>query len=60
MFIVREIHSLCCGANRDENVSADVMDEIVRALEKATFELMSVADHIKISCESPTGSEKNL
>lgn len=60
LFIVREIHSLCGDVNRVENLGTDVMYEVVRALEKAAFELMAVADHIKISCESPTGSENNL
>jgi len=57
LFIVREIRSLCFGTNRDEHVGPDVVDEVARAIEKAAFELMAVADHIKISCESQTESE---
>lgn len=53
LFIVREIHSLCSGTNRDEHISAETVEDVVRALEKASFELMAVADHIgKVSCNS--------
>jgi hypothetical protein len=58
LFIVREIHSLCFGTNPDEQVSAEAVEDIERALEKASFELMAVADHIgKVSSESPTAAE---
>ena len=61
LFIVREIRSLCFGTNRDEQVSAEAVDDVVRALEKAAFELMAVADHIsKVSCGSPTEAEEIL
>ena len=60
LFIVREIHSLCCGAGRDENINANIVDEVVRALEKAAFELIAVADHLKVSCQSPIVPGKNL
>jgi hypothetical protein len=60
LFIVREIRSLCFGTNRDEQVSAEAVDDVVRALEKASFELMAVADHIKVSCGSPTEAEEIL
>ncbi|MGA9774249.1 MAG: hypothetical protein WBV94_34795 [Blastocatellia bacterium] len=52
LFIVREIHSICFGTNRDEPVGQDVVDDVARAIEKAAFELQAVADHIKIPCES--------
>jgi hypothetical protein len=52
LFIVREIHPICFGTNRDEPVGQDVVDDVARAIEKAAFELQTVADHIKISCES--------
>lgn len=61
LFIVREIHSLCSGTNRDEHISAEPVEAVVRALEKASFELMAVADHIsKVSCESPNRAEEIL
>lgn len=61
LFIVREIRSLCFGTNRDEQVSAEAVDDVVRALEKASFELMAVADHIgKVSCGSITEAEEIL
>ena len=61
LFIVREIRSLCFGTNRDEHISAEAVDNVVRALEKASFELMAGADHIgKVSCESQIESEVHL
>jgi hypothetical protein len=58
LFIVREIRSLCFGTNPDEQVSAEAVDDVVRAIEKASFELLAVADHIgKVSCGSPTAAE---
>lgn len=61
LFIVREIRSLCFGTNPDEHVSAEAVEDVVRAIEKAAFELMAVADHIgKVSCESPDEVEEIL
>jgi hypothetical protein len=61
LFIVREIRSLCFGANRDEQVSAEAVDDVVRALERAACELLAVADHIgKVTSEAPTEAEEIL
>src|ERR1051325_6008965 len=58
LFIVREIRSLCFGTNRDEQVSAGTVEDVVRALEKAASELLAVADHIgKVTSEAPTEGE---
>jgi hypothetical protein len=61
LFIVREIRSLCFGTNPDEQVSAEAVEDVVRALERAACEMLTVADHIdKVSAESPTEAEEIL